>query len=82
MEGVKSYAVPDDGCIWVRMAAIDEKNKQIAALKKENDDLRCCGNCKGILDPDCPRIERNCDEDNICDKWQSDQMTRSEREIK
>jgi len=44
-------------------------------LKTENDNLRCCGNC-GKHYKDC----HNELSYEFCDKWQTDGLTREERE--
>jgi hypothetical protein len=49
-----------------------------------NENLRCCGNCEIFFTENCPHnggID-GCSVDSYCDKWQSDNLTRKEREIK
>lgn len=49
--------------------------------EKVNDDLKCCGNCKdGQYCLFVPDIIRN--PNTYCPKWESDGMSREEREVK
>lgn len=54
-----------------------EMNKKIAELEKQVEDLKCCGNCKNY------KSGGACIENNhwneVCNNWQSDGLTRSER---
>jgi len=60
---------------------------EICELEKEIDDLKCCGNCRLFCDNNCPKKEYIDDEqieyqepNSVCDKWQSDSLTRKGRE--
>ncbi len=59
----------------------------ICELEKEIDDLKCCGNCRLFCDHNCPKKEYIDDEqieyqepNSVCAKWQSDGLTRKDRE--
>jgi len=60
---------------------------QLLSRLEQSENLKCCGNCKLKHNRiECP--EYDYEETNpvvsggCCDKWQSDQLTRSERTIK
>ena len=63
--------------------------RRFAELEKENELLRCCGNCSKIHKYDCAKrteeVLQHCTayqyphENNYCDSWQSDGLTREER---
>ena len=61
----------------------DKINNDVLKLSLENHALKCCGNCKHYVKYECP----NCKIYNgwprstaYCDSWQSDGLTREERE--
>ncbi len=61
--------------------------EEVATLKQQVEDLKCCGNCKLFLRGNCPQKEQ-VDEfqtefpepNSVCDSWISDGKTREERE--
>lgn len=70
----------------------NELLRRFEVLEKENKNLRCCGNCSKIHKYDCAKrteeVLQHCTayqyphENNYCDSWQSDGLTRAEREGK
>jgi hypothetical protein len=64
----------------------EEILRRFAELEKENELLRCCGNCtyessgQCFVDSDDDIINKTCG--NLrCESWESDLMTKSERWI-
>ena len=58
-----------DGLVW-------DIEQHLAALIKQNEDLKCCGNCKLYYKlSGC----ENKISIHYCPQWQSDQMTRGAR---
>jgi hypothetical protein len=55
-------------------------------LKTENNNLRCCGNCKhigqGYEDYYCELNGHDIQPNHYCDQWQTDGLSREEREGK
>lgn len=60
--------------------SIEEKYEEVS---KEVENLKCCGNCDHVwlseIIEKCKIDEPNFIEKNVCDNWQSDNMTREER---
>ena len=51
----------------------------ITALRTENENLKCCGNCVALYSS-CPQMkEQDLLPFNACEHWQWDNMTREER---
>lgn len=64
------------------------ENWYVMQLQQQIEDMKCCGNCKNyIKHDDMPRcyVDGNYDyckkSDNVCPKWQSDNLTRKERMV-
>ena len=83
----------DDLCFYADLAdehykIQDELLRRFEELEKENKNLRCCGNCSKIHKYDCAKrteeVLQHCTayqyphENNYCDSWQSDGLTREE----
>ena len=54
--------------------------QQLLEAREESERLKCCGNCK-LVDA-CLDFDAILDSKRICEsKWQSDNLTRKEREV-
>ena len=63
--------------IAIMESLIEVIKKQLAISEAQANDLKCCGNCK-LYYPECDY--RGVLGYYYCDKWQSDGLTRKERE--
>lgn len=52
-----------------------KRNPVVTELKKQVENLKCCGNCKDYKRIGCTGVEK----EMYCDNWQSDNMTREAR---
>ena len=60
---------------------MEELEKEIQTLKAENENLKCCGNCKHHL-VDCPKAVMVTNGILICDEWGfNNGLTKQEREV-
>jgi len=57
---------------WKREPVVDKLRKQV-------ENLECCGNCRLDRTPDCPKKDEWTVGCERCDNWQSDNMTKEER---
>lgn len=67
----------------VFLSVVGHQEAEIADLQKEVEDLRCCGNCIHCIDEfglECPHRKKVVNAKDCCSCWQSDQLTRKERE--
>ncbi|MFA5340262.1 MAG: hypothetical protein WC332_00655 [Clostridia bacterium] len=77
---------PYDKEILSRFHALTDKVKELeaenAALKKEVEELKCCGNCRLSIEKEhlvCLKDGMVTSFYNVCSDWQSDNLTMEER---
>lgn len=70
------FSQTGEHCTLTYMEWLEQKAETV-------ENLKCCGNCSHMNDGfECGYELPMTRSGNCCDKWQSDQLTRSEREIK
>lgn len=57
---------------------INKDTEIINLLKEQNENLKCCSNCKHCYDTKCIGKRRAW---GVCDEWESNGLTKQERKV-